>query len=152
MSISKAVAKTSHIALLWITSTYNSKYESNGADEAVKVFPCVCVYSVGVKGVQVEEIYDLQSKCQRYDVVTSQVDPSLFGKQWMQVNQGWNYLVGLLSNDVRAHVLNQRTFFFLPLVGLYQKHVKIISIIFQSRLWLHLPVQVDRGASIQEES
>lgn len=26
----------------------------------------VRVYSVGVKGVQVEEIYDLQSKCQRY--------------------------------------------------------------------------------------
>uniref|UniRef100_A0A671YCY7 ubiquitinyl hydrolase 1 n=1 Tax=Sparus aurata TaxID=8175 RepID=A0A671YCY7_SPAAU len=32
--------------------------------KTAKVFPCVCVYSVGVKGVQVEEIYDLQSKCQ----------------------------------------------------------------------------------------
>lgn len=40
----------------------------------------VCVCFVGVKGVQVEEIYDLQSKCQRYTIYTNYLSVNLFGE------------------------------------------------------------------------
>lgn len=40
----------------------------------------VSVYFLGVKGVQVEEIYDLQSKCQRYIIYTNYLSANLFGE------------------------------------------------------------------------
>lgn len=46
-----------------------------------------CVCFVGVKGVQVEEIYDLQSKCQRYAVYTSYLNLNLFGEGRFNANQ-----------------------------------------------------------------
>lgn len=48
--------------------------------KAIVVKPRFFVRSVGVKGVQVEEIYDLQSKCQRY------VMSNLYGEQ--QITMG----------------------------------------------------------------